>query len=286
MGKVGGLISLMRPANCAMMGFAVIVGSALADYTKLGDLWRNIALGFVTGFALTAASMAANDYHDRQIDAVNEPNRPVPSGTVKPEEALILASVLTVIGFIAALLTNFLCLLSAAIAWMIFMAYTVLGKRSGLLGNFLVSLCVAVPFIHGNLVVTDAINTIRLNVLMFASMAFLSNTGREVTKGIVDFQGDRAQNIKTLAVRYGERTAAMVAASFYVSAVLVSPFPWIMNLVSPWFLPFVAVTDVGLAASSVRLLRDHSRENARRIKQEVLLWFLFGLFAFVVGAFL
>ena len=47
---------------------------------------------------------------------------------------------------------------------------------------------------------------------------------------------------------------------------------------------FVVVTDVGLAASSLMLLRDYSRENARKVKKNVLLWFIIGLVAFIVGA--
>jgi geranylgeranylglycerol-phosphate geranylgeranyltransferase len=281
-GKARGLVLLIRPTNCAMMGLAVLIGVALASYAELGGSWQNLAYGFVTGFTLTAASMAINDYYDREIDAVNEPNRPIPSGAVGPKEALVFAFFLTATGFIAALLTNMPCLLTAMVAWMAFTAYTVAGKRSGLPGNFLVGLCVAMPFIYGSVVATSAV---RSNVLVFALMAFLSNVGREITKGIVDVQGDRTQSVKTLAVRYGEKKAAVAGAVFYISAVLLSPIPWILGLVSFWFLPFVAVTDLGLITSSVQLLRNSSRENARRIKKAVLLWFLFGLLAFVAGAF-
>jgi len=115
-------------------------------------------------------------------------------------------------------------------------------------------------------------------------MVFLSNIGREVTKGIVDVKGDKVHNVKTLAVRYGEKTAAMAAALFYLSAVSLSPIPWFLKLVSFWFIPLVAVTDFGLVASSFMLLNDYSRENARKVKNLVLLWFIFGLLAFVVGA--
>jgi hypothetical protein len=51
-----------------------------------------------------------------------------------------------------------------------------------------------------------------------------------------------------------------------------------------WFIPLVAVTDFGLAASSFMLLRDYSRENARKVKKIVLLWFIVGLLAFFIGA--
>ncbi|MEM2105044.1 MAG: geranylgeranylglycerol-phosphate geranylgeranyltransferase [Candidatus Bathyarchaeia archaeon] len=281
MNKIGGYLRLMRPVNCLMMGFAVIVGAALANPHFFGDKWQVLAYGFVTGFMLTAASMAINDYYDREIDAVNEPNRPIPSGAVKPKEALIFASFLTIVGFAFAYLTNYACFLTALLAWTIFTAYTTVGKRSGLPGNFLVSACVAIPFIYGSLAVAGEV---LLNVLVFVSMVFLSNTGREITKGIVDVQGDEARGVKTLAVRYGARKAALVASLFYVSAVVLSPLPPLLMSISFWFIPLVAVTDFGLLAASAMLLRDYSRESARKIKNAVLLWFVVGLLAFLVGA--
>ena len=281
MSKVGGYLRLMRPINCLMMGFAVIVGAALTDPNVLGTFWQKLTYGFITGFALTAASMAINDYYDKEIDAVNEPKRPIPSGLIKPKEALIFASALTAIGFVAAFFTSISCFLIAILAWIIFVTYTTVGKRSGLPGNFLVSTCVAMPFIYGSVA---AANTIQSNVSIFVSMVFLSNTGREVTKGIVDVEGDRMQNVKTLAVLYGEKKAAITAVLFFLFAVFLSPIPLLLQSVSFWFLPFVAITDFGLVASSFMLLKDFSRENARKVKNTVLLWFLIGLLAFIAGA--
>ena len=287
MGKAVGYLRLMRPVNCLMMGFAVIVGAVISKQSFEDILFSNLVYGFITGFTLAAASMVINDFCDKDIDAINEPSRPIPSGLIKPEEALVFASVLTAIGFVAAFLTNTanalvtsLCFMTAIISWMVSVAYATVGKRTGLLGNFLVSACVAIPFIYGSLAVT---NRIELNVLILASMAFLSNTGREITKGIVDAQGDRIRNVQTLAVRYGKKTAASAATLFYLFAVLLSPLPWFLNRVSIWFLPLVAITDFGLVASSVSLLRNYSRENARKVKRMVLLWFMTGLLAFILG---
>jgi len=266
-----------------MMGLAVIVGAALVR-AQLSALWLNLFYGFITGFMLTAASMTINDYYDRKIDAINEPNRPIPSGLIKPKEALAFAFILTALGFAAAranaYLTNIFCFLIAIIAWALFATYTTVGKRSGLPGNFLVSICVSLPFIYGSYATAG---TIEPNVLVFASMVFLSNTGREITKGIVDVKGDKLRSVKTLAVRYGEKNAAVVAVFFYLLAVSLSPIPWLLSIVSMRFIPLVAVTDFGLIASSLMLLMDYSRENAKKVKKMVLLWFLFGLLAFVVG---
>jgi geranylgeranylglycerol-phosphate geranylgeranyltransferase len=282
MGKLEGFVRLMRPVNCAIMGFAVMVGAVLANPQFSSVDWLNVFFGFITGFMLAAASMTINDYYDRAIDAINEPSRPIPSGTISAREALAFVFVLSTVGFVFAYFASVLCLAVAVISWVIVVTYVTVGKRSGLPGNFLVSACVAIPFIYGSITVTGQV---QLNVVLFASMAFLSNTGREITKGIVDVKGDRAEGVKTLAVRYGERAAAVAAAVFYLSAISLTPLPWLLDIVSFWFIPFVAVTDVGFAVSSFLLVKDYSRENARKIKNLVLLWFIIGLLAFVFGAF-
>jgi geranylgeranylglycerol-phosphate geranylgeranyltransferase len=282
MNKVGSFIRLMRPVNCIMMGFAVFVGAVLAS-PKIGSFnWLSIIFGFLTGFTFCAAAMVINDYYDRKIDAINEPQRPIPSGKVKPNEALALVAVLSATGFVFAGLVSAPCFVVAAASLAITATYITVGKRSGLPGNFLVSICAAIPFIYGSITV---IGTVGLNVLLFASMAFLSNTGREITKGIVDVKGDRTEGVKTLAVRFGERNAAVTAVIFYLFAVALTPVTWILGLVGIWFIPFVLVTDVGLVVCSAILLLDYSREKARGIKKVVLLLFLVGLLAYVFGIF-
>jgi len=57
-----------------------------------------------------------------------------------------------------------------------------------------------------------------------------------------------------------------------------------LKFVSLWFIPLVAITDFGLVASSIMLLDNYSRENARRVKKMVLWWLFVGLLAFVIGA--
>src|SRR4030042_4272612 len=147
MAKVKGFVRLMRPGNCAMMGFAVIGGAVLGTPQFSSVDWLNVLYGFATGFMLTAASMTINDYYDRAIDAINEPTRPIPSGAVSVKGALAFVVFLSAVGFAFAFLVSLPCLVVAVISWVIVTTYVTVGKRSGLAGNFLVSACVATPFI-------------------------------------------------------------------------------------------------------------------------------------------
>ena len=278
MARIGGLLRLMRPLNCIVMSFAVLVGASL---TGLGNLqWINLLFGAITAFTLTGAAMAVNDYYDFDIDKINEPNRPIPSGQVSLKSSLVTTAVLTLIGLSSAFIISLFCLLFATVALIIMVTYTTIGKRAGFPGNLLVSACVAAPFLFGSIVAT---NTTTINMLLFASMAFLSNTGREIAKGIVDIEGDSQHKIKTLAVVFGRKKAALAAAIFFISAVCLSTTPLILNIVSIWFIPFVLVTNVGLLWCSVSLLKNPERENSRKIKKTVLFLFIFGLLAFIFG---
>ena len=196
MGRIGGFLRIIRPVNSVMLGAAILVGVAMAGGAN-GPL-LSLALVFLTGFTLTGAAMVINDYYDRDIDAVNEPGRPIPSGEVKPREAVAYSILLSAVGLAAAGLTSISALGVAALSWILMMTYSAWGKRMGFLGNLMVSTCIGLPFVYGGIVAGNVSTS-----LLFSALAFLSNTGREVTKGIVDTEGDSSRGVKTVAVVYG-----------------------------------------------------------------------------------
>ena len=79
------------------------------------------------------------------------------------------------------------------------------------------------------------------------------------------------------------KSAAIVAVVFYLSAVVLSVFPWFFSLTSLIYLILVTVADIGFLTSSFILLRDHSKESAIKVKNMVIVWMTIGLFAFVAG---
>jgi len=272
----------MRPVNCLMMGLAVIVGAFISThaFTFNYETIVRLVLGFVTAFTLTGASMVINDYYDRDIDAINEPTRPIPSGIIKPRESIILTAALMTIGLFSATMTNIICVLMALASWAISLTYSTVGKRTGLPGNLLVSTCISTPFIYGGAVLTG---NIECTTILFAALAFLANTGREIIKGIADIEGDRTRGIKTIAILHGPKSAAQIASAFFILAVLLSPLPIVLKLTGIGFLPPLIIADIGFIASSISLMREQTKENAKKIKNRALIWMLLGLIAFISG---
>jgi geranylgeranylglycerol-phosphate geranylgeranyltransferase len=281
--KASGIIKIIRPVNCIMMSIAILIGAILGGVKIIPSSMDVLVYGIITGFLMTGSAMAINDYYDREIDAINEPMRPIPSGAVSPTEALIITAVLSAIGLIASWKINTISLGVAIYAWVAMVVYSTIGKKTGLPGNLIVSSCIALPFIYGEIISGG----VRLGTsLIFGLIAFLANTGREVTKGIVDIDGDTALGINTVAVKHGEKTAAWVSMIFYLSAVLTSVVPLLMNVVSLWYVPLVFITDIGLLFLSVSLLKNPNREYARKVKNRVLMLMLCGLIGFMLGSLL
>jgi geranylgeranylglycerol-phosphate geranylgeranyltransferase len=281
MGKIGAYLEIIRPINSLMLGLAIIIGALISGGTSVLDQSINLLLAFITGFSLTGASMAINDYFDQEIDEINEPGRPLPSGRMEPVGALILTGLLSVIGIGAAFLVSIKALGLSVLAWILMMCYSAWAKKTGFLGNIIVSVCIGLPFIYGGLLSGNL-----LTATNFSLIAFLSNTGREITKGIVDVEGDAQSGISTVAVSMGEDFAAKFSALFYLGSVFSSLIPVFKNLVSIWYIPFVLITDLGLIHSSYSLVQRTTRENARMVKNRVLYLMLVGLIGFALGGLL
>jgi geranylgeranylglycerol-phosphate geranylgeranyltransferase len=267
---------MMRLPNCVMIGFAVIVGEALASQAVTA---RVAFYGFMTGFLLLAASMILNDYFDREIDKINAPRRPLAAGIVKPAEAISLAIIVASLGIFFAASLGVLALLIALASIIIMVLYNAQIKKRGFIGNVLVSTNVAIPFIFGGF----AVGSPTWSLGIFSLLAFLSSLGREVVKGIVDVAGDSARGVRTVAATMGNPGAAKRGATFFLSAVVLSVLPLVLGLVSVYYIPLVAICDIGFLLTAYSIRNDPSPRNAKRSKNFVLVWMTFGLLAFVFG---
>jgi len=261
-----------------MIGLAVLV----AETIGLGTLPNptQAIFGFLTAFLLLAGTMMFNDIQDVQVDRVNSPDRPIPSGKVTIRQAYGLSIVFSALALISSLVLGILTFLTALVALALMAYYNTRGKKTGLLGNVVVSFNVALPFFFGGL----AVNSLRPLLFIFFLLAFLANTAREVAKGIVDVAGDSSKGIMTIAVAQGPKRAAELAAAFFAVAVLLSFLvPVFDQRVSVLYYPIVVVADLGFLYSSYRLIHDPTATTVRKVKSQVLVWMLLGLVGFFMG---
>jgi geranylgeranylglycerol-phosphate geranylgeranyltransferase len=276
--RLAQFLTLIRIPNCIMIGLAVLV----AETIGLGSLPSpgQAVFGFLTAFLLLAGTMVFNDIQDVQVDRVNSPDRPIPSGRVTIREAYALSIVFSTLALISSLVLGVLTFLTAFVALVLMAYYNTRGKKTGLLGNAVVSFNVALPFFFGGL----AVNSLRPLLFIFFLLAFLANTARELAKGITDVAGDSSKGVMTIAVTQGPKRAAELAATFFIVAVLLSFLAPIFDpKVSLLYFPGVVIADLGFLYSSYRLVRDPTASTVRKVKSHVLVWMLLGLVGFLLG---
>jgi len=267
---------MMRLPNCLMIGFAVIVGELIASQTVPAQA---AFYGFVTGFFLLAAAMVLNDCFDREIDAINKPERPIPAGIVTLSGAISFAIIFTSAGMLFAAYSGPWTLLIAVGSMILTIAYNARIKKLGLVGNAFVSVNVAVPFVYGGF----AVGHLTWSLGIFALLAFLSSMGREIVKGIVDIAGDTAKGVRSVAATEGNVTAAKAGAALFLTAVALSALPILLGLVSYYYLPLVAICDIGFLLTAYSIVTNPTPRSAERNKNYVLAWMTFGLLAFLIG---
>jgi len=237
-------------------------------------------LGFGTAFLLMASTMALNDVYDRDVDAINSPGRPIPSGQVSVVAALVLALALAALGLVVAAMINAESFAIAVFATALMSYYNTVGKGTGFFGNVVVSICVSLPFVFG----AFAVRQFHPNLVIFTALAFLANLGREIIKGIADVKGDLTRNVRTLAVMYGSRKAALWASIFIILSVGASLTPLVLGTVSILYAIPLALSCAGFLITVSLILKDHSEKSALEAKNQLLLWMFFGLVAFLVGS--
>jgi geranylgeranylglycerol-phosphate geranylgeranyltransferase len=221
-----------------------------------------------------------NDYIDIEIDKINQPDRPLPSGRISRKGALGYSILLGVLGILTSLFINIQSFLVAIAAYLVAISYNSWGKKTGLIGNMMVSFTVMIPLLYGSTVA----EVLSDRIVIFSIIIFLANTGREITKGIVDIPGDRVRRVMTIAVRYGGKTAAEYAFSFYIAAVILSFLPYILGISGKTYLALVTIVDILIVLSSLELLRRPDKTTANRVKRRVLYAMLLGLIAFALSS--
>ncbi len=269
---MNGFLKLMRPVNAVMASLGTIIGGIISfgSFRALYDI--DIYFAMLTVFLVLMAGNIMNDYFDIEVDKINHPDRPLASGKIKKDDALILAIVFFIFGYLISLFTFKIILsLIVLLAIALLVSYEWKAKKAGLIGNIIISFLVALIFIYGSLSVKFS-----LLVLIFAFMAFLANLSREIVKDVEDMEGDIDR--KTLPMKIGKRLSTVFAAVFLVIAISISPVPYLYFHWSIFYLLAVLTADVLFFISIA-----FSFKNPKRGQEFVKFGMLVGLVAFLIG---
>ena len=251
------MLRLIKPITWFPPVWAYLCGSVSAGVPLTGQ-WPSVILGMVlAGPVVCGMSQAANDWCDRHVDAVNEPDRPIPSGRIPGRWGLWIALAMTVLSLALGWLLGpwgFGATVVGVIAAWAYSAEPVRLKRSGWWGPGLVGLSYeGLPWFTGAAVLLAG--PPRFEIVVIALLYAFGAHGIMTLNDFKALEGDRQHGVRSLPVVLGPEVAARIACTVMAMAqTLVVVLLMIFG--KPWHgLAVLALLLVQFAAMRV-LLRD------------------------------
>lgn len=240
------VLTLLKPVTWFPPMWAFTCGAISAGVPFTNERWWTLALGIgLTGPMVCASSQAVNDWFDRHVDAINEPQRPIPSGRIPGQWGLVIAIGWSLLCVFWALPLGSFGLTAVALALAFSWAYSAPPfrfKRNGWLGN------AAVGFTYEGLAwVTGA--GIMLgstlpptNILLVAALYSIGAHGIMTLNDFKAMAGDERMGVRSLPVLHGAKGAAWLASLIMLAAQAV-----VIALLASWGRPMHALA-VGVLA--------------------------------------
>ena len=269
-------IDIIRPLNCLMIVFTVLLSVSIG-YASTGTviIYFDVIIAIITTFLIFSGGNIINDYFDVEVDKINRPNRPIPSGKISKKTAYGLAITFFLIaGGLSTLLNAY----AIIIVWVnIFFVYLYSKiKEKTPYGSLFVGYFVGSAFLFGGVIS----NIASLKILgILALLAFLSNVAREITKDIEDVDGDKYKKT-TLATYYDDRTAGAVASVLLFITIIISVLP--APYMNEYYIYIIAVADMLFAYSAYRMI-SKPKEHASEMQKFEKIAMIVALIAFFVG---
>ena len=283
---LGPWFTLFRAGNSTFGIFGVFLGAmmALGGFPS-GDLATITVLQATSVWAFMCSWNALNDYLDLEIDKVNRPERPLPSGDISVEAArkviaaMMAISILSILGsmsfaieFSGGLEDWYPALFIWITALFLLVNYESSGgyslrlKDRGLPGNIAISLSVGMVVLFGAAGVFEPFSE-RAWALFFVGVLY--NLAREIVKDIEDMEGDEGRN--TYVMRVGSQRARTVAWVLLILTLLSILLPFGIGIFPELHLIVVIPSVVLLLMVKPKLMTGEDRAAQMLIKRSMYL---------------
>jgi geranylgeranylglycerol-phosphate geranylgeranyltransferase len=236
--------------------------------------WWMYILTAVVAVTYIGIAMIHNDILDLEIDKINAPQRPIPSNKISIKQATIYAIILFIVGTSAGALLRFQAIIIMVITLIVSLLYNAKLKKTGFIGNLAVGFTATSAFLYGDAVAMGFANfwpvsNWNASIYLFLISAVL-NTSREVTKGIMDVEGDKEYGVHTIAVRYGKKSAAILVSGLLLFALLLAIYPVVINTFGYIFIIAIIGFLLLMLRAGIPLLKEPNYDNAKKFKTQLL----------------
>ena len=212
-------LQLMKPVTWIPLMWGVLCGAASSG--RFTWTFENVAVSLacmlMSGPLLTGYTQTINDYYDREIDAINEPYRPIPSGAISLGQVKAQVFILLGLGLTVSYLldlwaghsfpTLLVMAIGGSLVSYIYSAPPLKLKQNGWLGNYALGASyIALPWWAGHALFGELNKTVMVLTLFYS----LAGLGIAIVNDFKSVEGDRAMGLDSLPVIFGITRASWI----------------------------------------------------------------------------
>lgn len=272
-------IKLFRPLNVFISGVAMVIASAILGVLHEIDI---VILVMAVVICYTGAANALNDVVDAEIDLINRPLRPIPSGNVAKKTALVLSILLFIVGTLFCLeLSDPAKVIGLLIAMPLMVVYCKYLKGLPLIGNMTIALILGLSFLFCG-AAFGQIRSMWIPMILAFGFTFV----RELIKDIADIEGDKSAGLKTFPITAGIDRAIQVTIFLSFCIGIGSFIPFLNGTYGMWYgILLILGIEIPLGVVVVSLLNKPGISSAIQGARILKFSTIMGLIAIYAGTF-
>jgi geranylgeranylglycerol-phosphate geranylgeranyltransferase len=274
--QIQGYILLTRPLNLIIAFISVFVGGFITGTVQ--PLFR-LLMACTSATLIAGGANAINDVFDLAIDRINKPDRPLPSGMIRVNQARVFAILLFLAGMGVSLTLALPGFTIALISSLSLYAYSWKLKRTVLWGNFAVAFFSGLAFVYGGL----AVHRFR-EAFVVGVFSLFYHFAREIIKDTEDVAGDARDGAVTFPIRFGAGAALRLSTVVLLALIGLTLVPYFLGIFTIHYLWVVLIgVDSFLGYVIFSMRHDPDPKNLRRLAFLMKLNMFAGLLAVYAG---
>lgn len=233
------------------------------------------------------AALYLSDFLDRKLDAIEKPHRPIPSGRIKPYEALVVGGIFAVAGLMLSFFLTIYNILLVFIVALLVYSYAKLSKSHGILGNINRGLPTVGAYFFGVFSVNIPLENIPFYIWFLSFIFLFHDTNSNLVGAIRDMEGDKKGGYQTIPVKYGLKKSILISfllTILWLSLTIFLAFYYVFLKTEFYLFMILDVFIlVNLYIYLVRSIKNYSRERALRFHEFFVIERVTLASAFIIG---
>lgn len=250
-------------------GLVSLAGSCIA-YGNFPPLRISLLALIIPMMGWTAA-LYLSDFLDRKLDLIQKPHRPIPSGRIKPYEAITIGAIFALTGFILSLLLTINNVILVFVVAGLVYSYTRISKSRGLAGNVNRGIVTVAAYLFGVFSIGGQIQSLPIYIWILAFVFLFHDTNSNLVGAIRDMEGDKKGGYITIPVKYGIKKSVIfsfVLTIIWLSIALFIPYYYKFLKIEFYFMMILDLLIlISLYFYLITAIKKYTRKKALRFHE-------------------